>query len=258
VDRERLRATFDEAAELYERARPGYPAALFDDLVALARLRRGDRVLEIGPGTGQATAPLAQRGLAVTGVELGASLAAVATRKLAAYPNVRIEHADIETWTPEQASFDVVVAFTAFHWIDPQTKYERCADLLRRDGTLAVVTTAHVNPEDGDPFFEAVQEAYVAAGEGRAEPLRPEDAPDLGDEIVASGRFERPEIRRHVYDVEYDADAYIDVLNTYSGHIAMEPERREQLYRDIRRLIGQRAIRKTYLAILHVARRGPQ
>jgi SAM-dependent methyltransferase len=34
---ERLRATSDQAAELYDQARPGYPPALFDDLAAVAR-----------------------------------------------------------------------------------------------------------------------------------------------------------------------------------------------------------------------------
>jgi ubiquinone/menaquinone biosynthesis C-methylase UbiE len=58
-----LRASFDDVAERYDRARPGYPAELFDDLAALTGLRAGDRVLEIGPGTGQATLPLARRAL---------------------------------------------------------------------------------------------------------------------------------------------------------------------------------------------------
>lgn len=79
-DRERLRATFDEAAELYDRGRPGYPEQLFDDLAELARLRPGSRVLEIGCGTGQATAPLAKRGCEVVAVELGAGMAAVARK----------------------------------------------------------------------------------------------------------------------------------------------------------------------------------
>jgi protein-L-isoaspartate O-methyltransferase len=77
-DRERRRSTFDEAAELYDRARPGYPAALFDDLVELAGIGPGSRVLEIGPGTGQATVPLAERGCRIVAVELGPQLAAVA------------------------------------------------------------------------------------------------------------------------------------------------------------------------------------
>src|SRR6267143_6546045 len=52
-----LRATFDEAAELYDRARPGYPPELFDDLANLGGLHPGARVLEIGSGTGKATLP---------------------------------------------------------------------------------------------------------------------------------------------------------------------------------------------------------
>jgi SAM-dependent methyltransferase len=254
MEREQLRATFDDAAELYDRARPGYPEALYDDLFALAGLRHGDRVLEIGPGTGKATVALADRGLDVTGVELGGALATVAQRNLEAYPNARVVHADVESWEPERPGFDAVVAFTAFHWLDPETKYERCARLLRDAGSLALVETHHVHPEGGDPFFEDVQDAYERAGEGRAPPLRPDDAGDLSDEFVASGRFEPPAVRRYLYEVEYTADAYIDVLNTYSGHIAMEPATREQLYDDIRRLIGQRTVRKAYLAVLYVAR----
>jgi len=78
--RERLRVTFDQAAELYDRARPGYPPALFTDLAELAGVGPGCRVLEIGCGTGQATGPLAERGCQVVAVELGAALAAAARR----------------------------------------------------------------------------------------------------------------------------------------------------------------------------------
>jgi protein-L-isoaspartate O-methyltransferase len=78
ADRARLRATFDEAAERYDRTRPGYPPAVFDDLAELAGVGPGRRVLEIGPGTGQATVPLAERGCRIVAVELGAGLAAVA------------------------------------------------------------------------------------------------------------------------------------------------------------------------------------
>ena len=74
--RERLRATFDQAAGLYDRARPGYPPALFDDLADLTGIRPGSRALEIGPRTGQATLPLAERGGRVVAVELGPDLAA--------------------------------------------------------------------------------------------------------------------------------------------------------------------------------------
>ena len=59
--RHRLRATFEEVPELYDAARPLYPRRVFDDLVELANLEKGSRVLEIGPGTGLATVPQAKR-----------------------------------------------------------------------------------------------------------------------------------------------------------------------------------------------------
>ena len=83
--RERLRQTFDRAAVLYDRVRPDYPEALFDDLITVAGLTPGDRLLEVGCATGKATRPLARRGFRITCVELGAELAAAARRNLAGF-----------------------------------------------------------------------------------------------------------------------------------------------------------------------------
>lgn len=49
-DRERLATTFDRAAGIYQRARPDYPSELFDDLITVAGLVKGDHLLEIGCG----------------------------------------------------------------------------------------------------------------------------------------------------------------------------------------------------------------
>src|SRR5579884_2148202 len=111
-----LRTTFDEAPELYDRTRPVCPSKLFDDLVALSGLGPGARIVEIGCGTGQATLPLAQRGLTVVGVELGPRLAAFTRRKLAAYPNVEIVNSSFEAWDVGDARFDGVVVVNAVHW----------------------------------------------------------------------------------------------------------------------------------------------
>src|SRR4051812_50087130 len=93
---ERLRTTFSEDAERYDRARPGYPTALYDDLARLAGVGPGCRVLEIGCGTGKATVPLAERGCTIVGVELGAEMAAVARRRLARHSDVEILVAPFE------------------------------------------------------------------------------------------------------------------------------------------------------------------
>lgn len=252
MTRER-RATFDRAAELYERARPGYPDELIDDVVALAELRPSSRVVEIGCGTGKATLPLAGRGLRITCVELGASLAAIAQRKLAPFPGVEIVNADFETWRPERADYDAVVAFTAFHWIPPELRYPSVAAVLREGGALAVAMVHHVVAEDADPFFLEVQADYDAVGKGGDSPSRPEGAEDFGAEMEASGLFRVVAERRYRWEMEYTADAYVDVLGTYSDHLMQEKETRERLFDLIRARIGDSTVRKSYLATLDVA-----
>jgi SAM-dependent methyltransferase len=260
AERQRGRLTFDEIAELYDRARPGYPAALFDDLVALAHLRPGDRVLEIGCGTGQATRPLAERGLDVVCVELGARLAEVARRKLGRFPNVTVINADFETWEPTHADFAAVVAFTAFHWIDPDLRYEKAGRLLRDGGFLALAEAHHVLPAGGDSFWTEVQadyDAVVSSDDNRPAPP-PDEIADLKTEIEAGGRFGDVVVRRHLFDVTYTADTYIAVLDTYSGNRVLEPETKRRLFERIRRRIEARPdphVTKTHLAVLTVARK---
>jgi SAM-dependent methyltransferase len=258
-----LRTTFEEVAELYDRARPSYPAQVFDDLVDLTGLSQGARLLEIGPGTGKATLALAERGFRITCVELGEQLAAIARRNLAAFPAVEVVNAPFETWQPAGRVFDAVVAFTAFHWIDPGVRYEKSAALLGEGGALAVVATQHVLPPGGDRFFAEVQEDYEAVVPDDEKtkaggPPPPDAVRDLRGEIEPSGLFGPVSVRRHLWDVTYTADEYIAVLDTYSGHRALDDERRRRLYERIHRRAAARpggVVRKTYLAVLNVAKR---
>lgn len=244
---------FDQVAEAYDRARPTYPDELFDDLVAIAGLEPGSRIVEIGPGTGQATLPLAGRGLRITGVELGPSLAAAVQRKLALFPGVQIVNENVETWRPDRAGYDAVVAFTSFHWIPPDRRYPMAAALLRDGGSLAVSMIHHVIPEDADPFFVAAQADYDAVDPDGDPPGPPESVKGFGEEMDASGLFRVTAERRYLWDVVYTADELIDVLSTYSPNIAMEESKRTRLFDLLRARVGDRTVRKTYLATLDVA-----
>jgi SAM-dependent methyltransferase len=259
-----LRTTFEEVPDLYDRARPSYPPQLFDDLASLASLTEGARVLEIGCGTGKATIALAERAFSVTCVELGANLAERARRNLRGFSGVEIVTADFETWEAPGASFDAVVAFTAFHWIDPAMRYEKSAGLLHEGGALAIVATRHVLPPGGDLFFDDVQEDYRSVlpdeNEDDGPPPRPEDVPDLGEEMLATGLLSDVTVRRYSWDVVYTADEYVAVLDTYSEHRALERATRDELYERIHRRIADRpdaTVRKSYLATLNLARRSP-
>ena len=259
-DRERLRTTFETVAERYDAARPTYPEALFDDLVELADLPAAGHVLEIGPGTGKASVALAGRGYSLLGVELGPQLAGVARANLAPFPKARIVLADFDEWDPlePELGFDAVVAFTAFHWISPHLRYAKPARLLRKGGALAVVETKHVLPAGADPFWTDVQADYdaVVPHPDNSPPPPPEEVGDRREEIEASGLYRDVEVRRHLWDVEYDPDEYVAVLGTYSAHLALPEARRDELFARIQaRIAAQGRVTKTYLATLNVARK---
>jgi SAM-dependent methyltransferase len=262
-ERDRLRATFDAAAGLYQEARPDYPDALYAELARAAGTRPGDRLLEIGCATGKATLPLARRGLAITGLEPGPELAAAARRNLAAFPAVRVVPTDFETWAAAPGeTFDLVFAATAWHWIDPAAGFARAWELLVPGGHLAIWHQGHVFPDGGDPIFTQLQPVYdeIGAGAppGQGRP-RPGELPDgLSPAIEASGLFDISSVAQFDWEVRYDAEGYLRLLDTFSNHIAMAPWQRDRLYGEIRRRLARRPdgqLRRHWGAILHVARR---
>jgi SAM-dependent methyltransferase len=260
-ERERLRRTFNQAAENYDRARPDYPDELFDDLVALTGITPGDRLLEVGCATGKATRPLARRGFRITCVELGTELAETARVKLAGL-GVEVIQGAFEQWEPAEPA-SLVYAATAWHWIDPDVKYQRAWRSLRPGGHLATWGAGHVFADRGDPFFEEIQDVYEEIGEGLPPGTswpgpRAGEQPDDRAEIEASGLFEVTGVRRYDWERIYDAEEYIELLDTFSNHLAMAEWKRQRLYTEIRRRLALRpehSVRRHWGAALTVARR---
>ena len=263
MESERLRATFDRAASGYQRARPDYPAELHSDLLTITGLRPPARLLEVGCGPGKATLAPARDGFAITAVELGGALADRARRNLAGFPQVSVVTSSFEEWQPpEGARFDLVYAATSWKWVDPQVRYAKAAALLRPYGHLAVWNAGHAFPADFDPFFTEIQKVYDALGEGDGDPWpppRPEEQPDpTAAEFAADGHFEVVGVRPYVWSLRYTAEEYLALLDTFSGHIAMDPARRDHLYREVRRLLALRGdgrLTRHWSAVLTVGRR---
>jgi SAM-dependent methyltransferase len=260
-NRNDLRRTFDSVAASYADARPTYPPELIEALVEATGIGPDSVLLEVGCGPGIATLPLAALGSRIVAVELGAGLAAEARRRLAAYPRVSVVTASFETYPPGEQSFDLVYAATAWHWVDPAIRYRRAHEVLRPGGHLAFWSASHLVPRDGDPFFREIQDVYDEIGEGVSDGhlwLGPGELPDQTAEVDASGLFAMTLVSHVDWEKAYDADSYTALLDTFSGHIAMEPAKREHLYGEIRRRLALRPdglLRRHWGAVLHVARR---
>jgi SAM-dependent methyltransferase len=219
-------------------------------------------VLELGPGTGQATVALARRGLAVVAVELGAGLAEVAARRLAAFDAVEVVNAPFEEWPLPGEPFDAVVAATSFHWLDPVVRAVKAAEALRAGGALAVIATHHV-AGGTERFFAEVQRCYEAWMPGTPRGLRLVASAEVPErdraELEAAGRFAAVQTRRYERDLTYTTSEYLDVLQTYSNHRALAADARARLLACIGELIDTRfggRVAKRYLTELTVATTG--
>ena len=65
------RKVFDQIPEQFDKYRPRYCTELFEYLIGYAGVGPGKKVLELGPGTGQATEPILKTGCDYNAIELG-------------------------------------------------------------------------------------------------------------------------------------------------------------------------------------------
>lgn len=257
MTRTEQRFTFDEVAELYDRTRPGYPAELFDALVAQSGLSPVARLLEVGCGTGQATAPLAERGFQMLCLEPGESMFQIARRNAERFDRVEVVHQTFEDWPIEEAGFDLVVSAQAFHWVDPAIRFQKAARTLRAGGTLALI--GNVGLATATPVWADVGCAYAEHVPTLAgpSPTRWYDPEGPIRELVAeSGCFSAVDHQCFPWSRHYSADDYVDLMSTHSDHRLLPPDQRRALMGAIRdAIVGHGGtIEMRYDAHLYLAR----
>jgi SAM-dependent methyltransferase len=176
-------------------------------------------------------------------LELGLNLGEVARRKLARFTNAEVVVADFDQWEVPRASFDVVVAATSFHWLDPSSRAVKCAEILRPGGSLAIIQTRWgVDVGDDDAFFAASQACY-ARWNSNHDPMsrqtRPEDVPQPCAELAGPGFGDVVHLR-YLCPREHSAASYRNLLGTFSDVLAMEERHRIGLLDCVSKLIESR------------------
>jgi SAM-dependent methyltransferase len=256
------RLVFGEAAELYDRARPGYAAELVDGVLRFAGVEGdGLRALEVGAGTGKATVAFASRGLRILALEPSPQMAEVARRNCAAFPRVSVDCVTFEDWPPEPPAFGLLFSAQAWHWVDPAVRRVKAAQVLAPGGTLALIW--HRIRWRGEPLRDDLEEIYrrlapelYEQSPGFPGLTRRQEPAELLQEIRATGLFEQVQTRTHGWSQTFTADGFVERLATQSNHLLFDAARRSALFDGLRGLVaahgGEIAIpHDTVVALAH-------
>jgi ubiquinone/menaquinone biosynthesis C-methylase UbiE len=181
VDRKsHIAGMFDRAAPTYDQLGIEFFGPPSRQLVELAGLRPGDRVLDLGSGRGASLLPAAEA-VGPEGEVIGVDFAPTMVRATAeearrrGYAWVRMTQGDAEHPDFPEDSFDVVIAgFVVFFLDDPAAAVARWSRLLRPGGRLVLSTFAELTDAD--------RAMYAAIGEA----LRPFRPPIEEDDVPGS------------------------------------------------------------------------
>ena len=223
------RFTFNQWASLYNSARPGYPAALRDDIVAMVGLRPGDTILDVGCGTGQATRLFAPSGCRIVALDAGEQMIEIARENSKAFPDIEFVVSTFEARQAGPAAFRLVTAGQSWHWIAPEIRFAKAAEVLTPDGCLAVFGNVPVGLPEG--LLESFKEIYLRETGAWGPPPESSYLPNGPFESLfdASGLFAPVTHKGYAWKQRYAAASYVDLIRTFSYFPLLAPAQQEAL-----------------------------
>lgn len=205
---------FGRDAGTYDEARPTYPRAAVDHVSSLVNPKTA---VEVGAGTGKATADFARDGLELMCLEPSSQMAAVLeSRNL---PGVEVIVTTFENWDGWPDSADLIYAAQAWHWVDKRTGLAEALSILRPAGALALLWNIPVDRYGPHQELYARHAPELLAE--RDERIKRRDDHDWCADMDEAG-FDATERFTHVWSEELTADRYRALFSTYSDHMMLE------------------------------------
>lgn len=209
--------SFDSAAEVYERSRPGYPADAVDWLMASAP----STVLDLGAGTGKFTRVIADRVETIIAVDPSERMLDQLSR---AVPTADTRVGTGEKLPADESSVDAVFAAQAWHWMDPTTTVPEVARVLKDKGTLGLLW----NLRDDRIDWVARMSEIIHDGPSSDLSDNPPEQPE---------GFTAFEVYETVWTQDLDRDEIAELTSSRSHFIVQDEPTRAQILRDLRALL---------------------
>jgi SAM-dependent methyltransferase len=232
---------FGRAAELYERARPGWPPAAVEHALHELGLGTSSTVTEVGAGTGKLTRELVPRVARVVAVEPDEEMRAVLERVV---PEADARAGRAEKLPLPDASVDAVLAAEAFHWFDAPAALVEFARVLRPGGGVALLWNASADSGPGTAFEPKPPAEFWEAHERRSLRKRPQDSYGSGlwREAFAASPFGELSEAGFANSLELDRDGVIDHMQSWSVIAGLPDQDRRELVEELRSLLDETTI----------------
>jgi SAM-dependent methyltransferase len=216
--------SFGSDPERYDRARPRYPEAMVQAILAATP---GPDVLDVGCGTGISARQFQAAGCNVLGVDVDERMAEFAQGR-----GLEVEVAAFEAWDPAGRTFDAVVAGQTWHWVDPVAGAAHAARALRTGGWLALFWNVFdPSPEvaaafaavyrqvmpDWNPWARSALDAYSALFTKALDGIR------------VAGAFSEPARWRFDWERSYTRDEWLDQVSTGGDASQFSPAQLDEL-----------------------------
>ncbi|SEH42655.1 Methyltransferase domain-containing protein [Ruminococcus flavefaciens] len=240
-----LKRTFDSVSSAYDKMRPGYVGELYQKIFGYVHIDKNSRAVEVGSGSGQATKPVLDTGCDLTAVEYGENLSELLRENFKGYPNLTVMTGKFEDMTFSENTYDLVFSATAFHWIPEETGYRKVFSMLRQGGAFARFANHPCISKKDNALAQAIEDVYdkyyysyyPEKKRGTAAEYTAEQSEKTAN---ISGKYGFTDIQFHLFYRErvFTADEYIQLLGTYSDHIAIEKGVREEFFSSIKEAVN--------------------
>lgn len=229
-----FRKTFDSIPERFDKWRPRYCPELFKTVIKQARISSKSSVLEIGPGSGQATEPFLKTGCNYLAIELGENFADFNKNKFGSYSNFHIINDDFETYDFGTQKFDLVFSAATIQWIPEKVGFPKVFNLLKNGGMLAMFMTRTDLKTPNGMLYDEIQKVYD-------EHFHVDTLYNckLNYENVVNYGFIDFNYRDWKETKIYTADEYVEYLaSTQIGHITLREPYKSKFYNGIREAVN--------------------
>ena len=245
-----LRRIFDTIPEQFDKFRPRYSPELFEYLINRTKLDPEKTVLEIGPGTGQATEPILKTGCDYNAIELGENLYAKMRAKYDRFSNFHIVNDDFITHDFGQQRFDLIYSAATIQWIPEETAFSKTYELLKPGGTLAMMLTRSDYKTPNEELYQKIQKLY-------AQYFKPEIPYTNGSfKYDNAPNYGYVDFERHDFygRREMNPDEYVSFCGTHCDHMVIPEPYKTLFFEGLRNAVeesgGKIVFEDTYVLYL--------